>query len=54
MIRRQRKTHLAVWAVLALALPLSLTVILGLAAGQVSERAPVLLEPPPPVAGGGG
>ena len=46
MIRRQRKTHLRVWTVLAVLLPLSLAVILSLASSQVIERAPVRLEPP--------
>jgi hypothetical protein len=46
MIRRQRRNHLRVWAVLAVLLPLSLTVILSLAASQVIERAPVLLDAP--------
>ncbi len=46
MIRRQRRMHLWVWAVLAVVLPVSLAVILALAASTVIERAPVRLEPP--------
>lgn len=46
MIRRQRRTHLTVWIVLAAVLPLGLAVILSLAASQVIERSPKLLEAP--------
>lgn len=46
MIRRQRRNHLRVWTVLAVFLPLSLAVILSLAASQVVERAPERLAPP--------
>lgn len=46
MNRGQRKAHLRVWTVLAIVLPGALAVILALAAGQVVERAPRLLEPP--------
>ncbi len=47
MIRRQRIAHLRAWVVLATLLPLALGVILSLAASQVVERAPMLLQPPP-------
>ena len=46
MIRRQRKAHLVIWVTLAVLLPLSLAVILSLAASQVIERAPMRLDPP--------
>ena len=46
MIRRQRKTHLTVWIALAAVLPICLAVILSLAASQVIERSPKLLEAP--------
>jgi hypothetical protein len=54
MIRRQRSTHLRVWIALAALLPLSLAVILSLAASQVIERSPMLLEPPLATEGTGG
>ncbi len=54
MIRRQRKTHLTVWIALAAVLPLSLAIILSLAASQVIERSPKLLEPPHATEGAGG
>ncbi len=54
MIRRQRKTHLRVWSALAVFLPLSLAVILSLAASHVVERVPMRLEPPLATAGTGG
>jgi hypothetical protein len=54
MIRRQRKIHLLVWIALAVLLPLSLAVILSLAASQVIERSPELLEAPPANGGAGG
>lgn len=46
MIRSQRKTHLWVWMFLAVLLPLSVAVVLSLAASQVIERAPVQLDAP--------
>ncbi len=54
MIRRQRRIHLRVWTAMAVLLPLSLAVILALAASQVIERAPVRLEPPSAAKGKGG
>lgn len=54
MIRRQRRIHVRVWTVLAVLLPLSLAVILSLAASQVIERAPVRLDPPVATEGTGG
>ncbi len=54
MIRRQRKTHLTVWIALAALLPFSLAVILSLAASQVIERSPRLLEAPLAAKGTGG
>ena len=54
MIRGQRKAHLTVWIALAALLPLSLAVVLSLAASQVIERSPELLEAPPATQGTGG
>jgi hypothetical protein len=54
MILRQRKIHLAVWIAMAALLPLSLAVILSLAASQVIERSPKLLEAPIAREGTGG
>ncbi len=54
MIRGQRKVHLRVWTALAVLMPLSLLVILSLAASQVIERSPMLLEPPNATEGTGG
>jgi hypothetical protein len=46
MIRRQRRNHLRAWIVIAALLPIGVAVIFTLAASQVIERAPRLLEPP--------
>lgn len=54
MNRRQRKSHLTVWIALAVVLPLGLAVILSLAASQVIERSPKLLEAPLATKGSGG
>ncbi len=54
MIRRQRKAHLRVWIALAVLLPVGLAVILTLAASQLIERSPRLLEAPRAAQGGGG
>ena len=53
MIRRQRKAHLLIWLTLAVLLPLSLAVILSLAASQVIERVPMRLDAPPVTKGAG-
>lgn len=54
MIRSQRKSHVRIWTVLAVLLPLSLVVILALAPGPVYERAPVRLDPAPTTDGADG
>jgi len=46
MIRAQRKAHLRIWTLLAVALPLAAVLILTQAASTVIERAPVQLAPP--------
>ncbi len=46
MTRGQRRVHLRVWAVLAVALPVSVAVIVAMAANKVTETAPVQLAPP--------
>lgn len=54
MIRRQRRAHLRIWIAIAALLPLSLAVILSLAASQVIERGPIRLDPPAAAQGDNG